>query len=180
MDMSRSGLESAELWQKVERGTADAHEKAEAAWIAGEEKDRGRIPQLFKLIGDEDSEVRYYALQSLVLDLQQTDSELENVCWKLLSEDPDDSVRSMAATCLGKVHFASLHREAFRRMLSELKDPKQPGRAKAAMYSALFKIAARQPHEWPGLSGPRKAFKDSDIDWEKVAQLEDEVCGPDT
>lgn len=175
MDLSRSGLSSAELWARVEEGVADGHEKAEAAWLAGEEKSRTRVAQLLELVRDDDREVRYYALQSLVLDLQQTHSEIEQACWDLLKDDPDEYVRSMAATCLGKIHFASLRSEALGRLVTELKNPTQPSLAKAAIYSALFKIAARQPHEWPGLTGPRKNFEESDIDWEKVAELQDAV-----
>ncbi len=81
----------------------------------------------------------------------------------------------MAATCLGSMYFGTSSHAAFSQLLYELKSPEQPTGAKSMLYSALFNVAGRPPREWPGLHPPWKAFKESDIDWEKVAWLEDQM-----
>ena len=84
----------------------------------------------------------------------------------------------MAATCLGSIYLGTRSASAFRQFLRELKDPHQPSSVKDSLYTALFKVAGRPPLEWPGLQSPWKAFKESDIDWDKVAWLEDQLGTP--
>lgn len=167
-----------ELWKKVTLGVAREQERIDAAFLSGENKDNGSIPRLLRLLGDDAALVRYYALQSLILDLEQKDDVMRERCWKILREDPDEFVRMMAGTCLGNIYFAVKSRRVFAMFVRELKNPKQPWGAKDLIYSALFKLAGRPPLEWPGDSGPRKAFEESDIDWEKVAWLEDQMENP--
>lgn len=166
-----------ELWRRIGLGIAEEQEKIEVASLSGKSKDSRYIPRLLQLLTDKDEQVRYYALQSLVFDLQQTDKVMEDHCWRLLREDPDEDVRAMAAAGLGKIYFASLLPEAFRQLLAELKNPYQSVSVKGSIYGTLFKVAARPPSEWPGLHGPRKVFEESDIDWEKLAWLEDQMEG---
>lgn len=164
-----------DIWRKIDLGTADDDLKIAAATLVGKNKFHSFVPRLLRLLEDDEGQVRYYALQSLVLDLQQNSGRIQELCWDLLRHDPDDDVRSLAATCIGKIWFNTGSRQIFRQLLAELKNPDQPALAKSLIYSALFKIAGRPPLEWPGLQTPRKVFEESDIDWEKVARLEDQL-----
>ena len=171
--MSTNDLER--LWNKIESYLAVVQERIDAAALSGESKDLRYVPKLLYLMDDEDSQVRYFALQSLVLDLQQTDSSMQDLCWSLLRFDSDEDVRRMAAACLGKIFFGTRSNQIFRRLLAELEDPGQPPAVKGAVHRALFQIAGRPPLEWPSLLGPRKVFEEADIDWEKIAWLEDQM-----
>lgn len=173
--MSELGVSLTELWRKIDLGIANEQDKIDVACSAGQAGDVVAIPRLMRLLSDDSAQVRYYALQALVLDLQKTDAEIERHCWRMLREDLDADVRGMAAACLGKIHFANSSYSAFQRLVAELKDPAQPPRAKSSIYGALYKVAGRPPSDWPGLQGPRKVFEESDIDWAKLAQFEDEI-----
>lgn len=163
------------LWRKVHQGIATKQDCVDAAALAGRSGDPAFVPYLQKLIKDADAQVRYYALQSLVIDLQQRDPQMQEHCMYLLRKDPDEQVRSMAATCLGKIFFGTLHSRIFRQLLAELKSPDQPQLAKHSLYVALFQVAGRPPLEWPGLLGAPRVFGEKDIDWEKVAWLQDQM-----
>ena len=162
-----------DLWRRVTLGLADAQEKIEASWLAGESRETKYIEPLVKLLNDDEEQVRYFALQALVLDLQQIDKRAADLCWRLLNEDPDIDVRSMAATCLGKILFNSWSLENFHKLVDQLKGPGQTPHVKGAIYDALFKVAGRPPSEWPRGQLGRREFEESDIDWAKVIWLED-------
>ena len=149
--MSNNGITLSERWLEIERGFAIAQEKIEAAVLTGECRDRRFTPHLLHLLEDKEDEVRYYALQSLVLDLQVTDDLMQERCWELLREDPDADVRRMAAACLGKIILVRKSLHAFMRLVDELRSSSQPRAAKGAIYAALFQAAGRPPLEWPGL-----------------------------
>ena len=104
---------------------------------------------------------------------------MRDICWNLLREDSDEDVRAMAATCLGSIYLGARSVNAFRQLVRELKNPRQPPSVKDSLYTALFKVAGRPPLEWPGLQSPWKALKESYIDWDKVAWLEDQLGTPD-
>jgi hypothetical protein len=176
--MKRKDLSVNDLWQMIDQGLAGDQEKVDAAALAGKSRDPRHAPRLHRLLDDEDEQVRYYALSSLVLNLQQKDAAMEKRCWKLLQQDPDEDVRGMAAACLGSIYFGTLSARIFRQFLEELKSPEQPLRVKDTIYSTLFQIAGRPPLEWPGAQLPWKVFEESDIDWEKIAQLEDQMENP--
>ena len=168
----------ARLWDKIERNSASRDERIDAAILAGKLADSSPAPKLLRLLEDEDGEVRYYALTSLVLDLQQTDDLMKQRSWALLREDPDEYVRGMAAACLGKILFNLRSRSVFSDLLAELRGAQQPSLARGSVYRALFEVAGRPPLEWPGVLGPSKVFEESDIDWDKVAWLESLMENP--
>jgi HEAT repeat protein len=163
------------LWRRIEAKEANEQERIDAAMESGRSRDSKRVPLLLGLLHDDEGQVRYYALQALVLDLQEVGEAMAEKCWQLLTADEDDDVRSMAATCLGKIHFATDRLEVARRLQIELKSPDQSDYVKGAIYATLFQVAGRPPSEWSGLVGPPRAFEEHDIDWSKVAQLEDDV-----
>jgi hypothetical protein len=74
--------------------------------------------------------------------------------------------------------FNSRSRKTFDRLVEQIKSDAQNPYVKYAIYSALFEIAGRPPREWPGINRPVKPFKESDIDWEKVAFLETQLDRP--
>lgn len=163
------------LWERIHRGQAEEQEKIDTAVLTGTSGEARFVPHLRALLDDDSSLVRYYALQSLVLDLQQKNAEMAERCWNLLGGDPDESVRGMAAACIGSMHFGRRSIAVFRRLVAELKNPSQPPLAKSGIYNSLFELAGRPPSEWPGLQARLKLFEESDIDWEKVAWLEDQM-----
>jgi len=167
-----------ELWRRIDSGLADEQEKIDTAVRSGESKQERYIPLLVRLLDDEASQVRYYALQSLVLDLRQKDSFMEARCWQLLKEDPGEEVRGMAAACLGSIYLNKRSAHVFRQLLGELEGMSQSPVVKASIYTSLFKLAGRPPMEWPGLKGPARVFDEGDIDWEKIAWLQDQMTVP--
>lgn len=170
-----SSRELAHTWREVELGRASAQEKIDLACQTAEAGATRFISQLRELLRDEDSEVRYYALQSLVLDLKQKGSDMASICWELLEEDPDEDVRSMATACLGSIYFGSRDRRVFRKLTTIAKDSKQPEYVRWRAYGALFKIAGRPPSEWPGFRVSWRELDQVQIDWAKVAELEDSL-----
>jgi HEAT repeat protein len=101
--MERNGNALDSLWRRVDQGTATPQDRVDAAALAGRSKDQRYVPRLLKLLQEDDAQTRHYALQSLVLDLQQTDQGMQDQRMNLLRRDPDEQVRSMAATCLGNI-----------------------------------------------------------------------------
>lgn len=173
MDSTESDLATA--WRAVSLGQASEQQRIELAIRTGRSKASAFVPQLRKLLRDEDPEVRFYALQALVLNLKQKDSQMAEVCWRFLEEDPDEDVRSMAIDCLGSIHFGSGDRRAFERLVRVMKDPTQSEYVQQSAYSALFKLAGRPPTEWPGFGVSWRELDKLQIDWAKVAELEDSL-----
>lgn len=173
--MSASGQSLAQRWRSVALGKAGSQEKIDLAWESGESKASEFAPQLRHLLRDHNEEVRYYALQALVLELREHDPEIQEVCWRLLEEDGDDDVRSMAARCLGRILSGSGDRETFSRLVQILKDQSQPSRVQRSAYEALFDLAGRPPREWPSLQVSWRRLHEMEIDWAKVAELEDSI-----
>lgn len=167
-----------DLWQQIDKGLAGEQEKVDAAVLSGKSKDHRYVSHLQSLLNDEDGQVRYYALQGLVLGLQQKGDAMGERCWELLRQDPDEDVRGMAAACLGSIYFGTRSYRVFQNLLKELGHPEQSLRAKGTIYDVLFKIAGRPPAEWPSLQIPWKSFEEADIDWGAVARLEDQMDNP--
>lgn len=167
-----------QLWRRTKEGIATERERTEAAFLAGELRDVAATPQLVALLDDDAAQVRYYALQALVLDLHVRDTTMAESCWRLLTNDPDDDVRSMATTCIGNIYFGSRRKVVFQRVVELLKSDTLSDFVKGGLYSALFKLAGLPPREWPGLWSPRKVFEESDVDWTKIAELEAMMTEP--
>ena len=164
-----------DLWRKVELREATPDERVDAVCEAGASKDARFLPKVKALFKDEDEQVRYYALQAAVIDLKDKSPEIVKTCWDFIRSDPDDDVRLMATTCLGHIFFNSRDPQLFRRVRSLLDSRDLSAFVKGGLYSMLFKVAGRPPREWPGLFEPRKVFEETDIDWAKLAWLEDQL-----
>ncbi|MGD2114649.1 MAG: HEAT repeat domain-containing protein [Acidobacteriota bacterium] len=173
--MSASEQSLAQRWRSVALGKAGSQEKIDLAWETGESKSTEFAPELRRLLEDDDEEVRYYTLQSLVLQLHEHDSDIQQVCWRLLETDDDDDVRSMAATCLGRIYSGSGDLRVFSRLVEVLKDQNQSGGVQRSAYEALFDLAGRPPREWPSLQVSWRRLHEMEIDWAKVAELEDSI-----
>jgi HEAT repeat protein len=163
------------LWQNVALGRASADQKIDAACLGAELGDSESVPNIVELLSDGDGDVRYFALQSLVLDLKQKTEEMARRCFLILQEDSEEEVRGMAAACIGSIYFSSKNGEVFKRLKGIVRDLSEPGFVREAAYQAMFSVVGKPPSEWPWLDGPRKVFEESDIDWSLVAQMEDEI-----
>jgi hypothetical protein len=163
------------LWQKVSSGTASSDEKIDAACLAAELGDTESVPKIVALLDDSDEDVRYFSLQSLVLDLKEKTENMASLCFRLLREDSGEHVRSMAAACLGSIYFNTKDRRVFSQLRGIVADSREPDFVRGGAYRALFSITGKPPSEWPWVGAPRKVFGESDIDWQLVAQMENEI-----
>lgn len=163
------------LWQRIDEGSATDEERADAALLAGKLARAEDRPRLEALLGDDYSEVRKYALAALVLHFDDLSFAMETRCWETLEADPDEEVRSSAAMCLGKILWARPSLTAFKRLAAQLKESGQPTFVRRAVYDALFSSARRPPSEWPSVARFPRHFRDEDVDWGRVALLEDQV-----
>lgn len=167
------------LLHRMVAGEATEQERIDLAADIGELGDVGLLPTLFKLLEDPEGQVRYYALQAAVLDLDQKDETMAERCWQLLASDPDEDVRRMAAACLGATYAGERNPVVFARLLEILKQAREVAFVKGSVYNALFAIAGCPPLEWPGVqaarAGRRRTFEETDIDWQMVAVLEDRI-----
>jgi hypothetical protein len=163
-----------QIWERIRRGVATEEERFDAAIRAGQLANPRDRPRVSALLGDPSDQVRAEALSTLVLHLDALDAQMEAECWRLLTQDPSETVRSRAAMSLGKILWARPSHEGFRRLVGRLK-AEDSQFVKGGLYLALFN-AARQPAKtWPGLFGPSRAFRTDDIDWGRVAELEEQV-----
>jgi len=104
----------AQLVKLIGEGQASPQDRLEAVSLIGSLEDASYVTLVRKLLEDDDSEVRYHALQTLVLDLDQKDGESATFCWKMVS-DQDEYVGSMAATCLGSIHSGTRRESAMKK-----------------------------------------------------------------
>jgi hypothetical protein len=167
-----------ELCRRIDLGVAEEQEKIEAARLFAKSKDPRNVHYLLDLLDDEAGQVRYYALQSLILDLQQTDDDMRERCWRFLRDDDDEDVRAMAATCLGHIFRGSRSVEAFSLLEAELCCSEESSYVKAAIFRALYDIVGRPAAEWPGLLDSVRTFSGSEAEWASVASLRDDLISP--
>lgn len=173
--MSDQARELATLWKKLDAGQGSDQDKVDAAILAGKLEDRASVQRLQALLEDPYEEARYYALSALVHGIGHRDAAMKATCWRMLAEDPDPYVRMKAAGCLGSFYFGSDDLEAFERLKRVLQSGEH-GMVKAIAYSSLFQIRGLPPSEWPDANlRQRRVFNDADVDWRRVAELEDEV-----
>jgi hypothetical protein len=124
-------------------------------------------------VRDEADNVRYFSLHALVHGLGERTPEMADICWRILSSDSDESVRHVAASGLGRIYFGQKRKDIFRRLADQLRSKEQTGHMKGGVYNAMHELAGCPPSEWPLAKFPRRVFEDSDIDWTRVAALED-------
>lgn len=146
----------------------------DAVCLAGKSGDRSSIPHVTSLLDREYGQVRYYALCSLVLDLDQKHEQIALRCSAMMRRDGDDNVRSMAAACLGSIYSGSKRRDVFLLLKSVLASEEEP-LVKRSAYDALFNVLGHPPIEWPSLRFRKRQFDNNDIDWPSIAALEIET-----
>jgi vesicle coat complex subunit len=161
------------LERKVTLGQATDQEKVDFAALAGRLASSVHVPLLLRLLGDEDSEVRYYALQSLVLDRLQADGEMLDRCWQILERDEDEYVRRMAASGIGSILAGSNDLAAFDR-LKKMMQATDSEWLRESLYSAMQRLAGAPAREWAAaLAGDWTT--PSPVDWADVARVEDRI-----
>lgn len=169
--MAANSKDLERLWEQIALGTASEQQKIDAAWETGRAHANHYRRAVEKLLDDPEGQVRYYALQCLVLDLGQADDEIHTRCWRFLRMDPDEDVRAMASTCLGSLFQGSRSAEAFNSLEAELHSPAQSTYVKGAIFRTLFGIVGRPATEWPGVLDQARTFSGSEVEWSKVAAL---------
>lgn len=159
------------MWEQVALGDASDQQKIDAAWETGRARANRYRKAVEQLLDDPEEQVRYYALQCLVLDLGQADDTMKARCWQFLRLDPDEDVRAMAASCLGSLYQGSRSVEAFNSLEIELHSQAQSPYVKGAIFRSLFAIAGRPAVEWPGVLDSVRTFSGSEGEWDMVATL---------
>jgi HEAT repeat protein len=176
--MTANENELGSMWEQVALGGVSDQEKIHAAWETGLARANRYRRDVENLLDDPEDQVRYYALQCLVLDLGQEDDDMQARCWQFLRLDPDEDVRAMAATCLGSIFQGSRSAEAFNSLEAELRNPAQSSYVKAAIFRTLFGIVGRPPAEWPGVLDKVRTFSGSEVEWARVASLKADLESP--
>jgi hypothetical protein len=137
-----------ELRRRVTTGKASEQEKIDFlfAW----KRQDGEVPPslLEQLATDGSWEVRYYALQTMVLDLGITDQTAADLCWAALENDPDESVKGMAAACLGSIFFNSYREDVARRLKRAFDRPSYDAGIQWSIYGSLLGLVGRPPQGW--------------------------------
>jgi hypothetical protein len=166
------------MWGQIALGKASEQQKIDAAWETGRARASRYRGAVEKLLEDPEGQVRYYALQCLILDLQQTDNDIQARCWQLLRTDPDEDVRAMASACLGGIFQGSRSTEAFSLLEAELRSPAHSEYVKGAIFTSLFGVVGRPAAEWPGLLDSARTFSGSEVEWARVASLRADLLSP--
>lgn len=160
----------AAAWSCAKRIAASQEEKLDALWRTADGAASAFSSDVRLFVFDPDPEVRWVALQTLVLDLDQKGEREISLCRERLINDDDDLVRSTAAGCLGSALFGSRDKEVFHLLRERLeRDPSWIVRS--AAYNAIMSLDGRGPDEWFALPSGRY-FHDEDVDWEKIATIE--------
>ncbi|HEV7669328.1 MAG TPA: HEAT repeat domain-containing protein [Thermoanaerobaculia bacterium] len=144
--MNRKAFE--EFERRVAAGKASEQEKIDFLFDWGRESRKGPRVLLEELTGDECWEVRYYALQTMVLDLKIKDPSSADLCWAALEQDPDESVKGMAAGCLGSIYFNSYRKDVARRLKRAFDEPSLDAGIKWGLYDSLRALVGRPPVGW--------------------------------
>ncbi len=160
------------LERKLMLGQATSQEKVDFAALAGRLGSVVHVPLLWKLLQDEDSEVRYYSLQSLVLDLHERDGAMLDRCWQILESDEDEDVQRMAAIGIGSILYGSNDLGAFDR-LKRMMQAVESKWLQEGLYTTMLKLTGAPPSEWANLDGDWSASPT--IDWADVARVEDRI-----
>jgi hypothetical protein len=173
MPKDTSKLESS--WKRVTGGEATEDEVLKTIWLAGKVRHEASVDRLIELLGSKQSEVRYYALSTLVFDLCVRENRVEIAAWSLLADDESEHVRSMAATSLGVIHSGTRNRTAFVRMKKAIAKPQEVPLVRGSAYHALFSILGVHPRDWPLVRSGERELSDATIDWDRIAGLEAET-----
>jgi hypothetical protein len=93
--------------ERIQLGQATRQEKLDFLETLSTTHCREHRELAENLVSDESPLVRYYAIQTLVMDLQFKDDESVKLCWRVLRGDDSEDVRSMSASALGSIFFAT-------------------------------------------------------------------------
>lgn len=128
---------------------ASEEEKLALVWAAREAPSPpGLRPLLENLAVDESEEVRKYALQTLVLDLNCKDAQAAQLCWNALEVDPELEVRSMGAACIGNIYFASRRTDLVRRLRGHFDRAAHFPALQWTLLDSMRLIAGQPPIRW--------------------------------
>lgn len=175
MPRFESRTDMAKGWQYLAAGSLSEQEKIDLVVSTGRKHARQFTEQVRALLDDQSNLVRYYALQTLVIDLKAHGPEVETTCWSYLENDPDEDMRSMAATCLGSLKAGTGEARSFHRLVSRLRGHEPSAHVRRRIYSALFQLSGKPPSEWPEFGISWRDLDKIEIDWEKIKGFEQDL-----
>jgi hypothetical protein len=156
-----------------EAGKASEQEKIDFLFAWKRQGGEGPRSLLEQLAADESWEVRLYALQTMVLDLKIKDQAAADLCWAALEHDPDESVRGMAAGCLGSIFFNSNRKDVARRLKRAFDRPSCDAGIQWSIYDSLLGLVGRPPVGW---NVPREEVLHRGPDKDRVEEILREVA----
>ena len=161
-----------QLLSKIETGSADSQEKIDATYLLVQLDGAKAFKIVRNLVEDVDGNVRYFALQVLVMDMDIVNKEAENLCWKLLAADPDEGVRGIAAACLGKILYSSGNANAFARLKVLLENSDESNYVKKSIVDTMIELTGKLPPDWLGPMRQRPDFSRFEVDWNMIDNME--------
>jgi HEAT repeat protein len=155
------------LWKEVDSGMATSQQKVDAIWESGEAKYINRLDDIIELLRDPCGQVRYYALQAVVV--KYGIHSFESLCWDMIDFDEDEDVRSAAAACIGFINENSKNKNLILRLSDMLKE----NRGNFINRSIYFSILQIGGVDFSDSLFPehRRPFSNSDIDWSLINRL---------
>jgi hypothetical protein len=137
-----------ELHQIVAAGTASEQEKIGFLCAWGRQGGKDCRSLLEKLAADASWEVRYYTLQTMVLDLKIKDQAAADLCWVALENDPNESVNGIAAACLGSIFFNSYREDVAHRLKKTFDRASHDAGIQWSIYDSLLGLIGRPSEQW--------------------------------
>lgn len=163
----------------MEAGFASPQEKVSFVAGVGEMELRKWVSLIYKLLLDEDPEVRKYSLQTIVIDLDVCSKEMLEFCQERLLQDEEPAVRSMAASCLGKIGWQKKDPQLFRFLKARLDDESESNWVRGSAYDALMRVMGVRDGWWRSQDGFRATFDpQKHIDQARLAGMEAELERP--
>lgn len=167
--ISEKSVREAEQWYAaLQRGELPRTRFVTAMITIGKAAYTPAIPLLEDLLDDPDEGVRRYALQALVLDFH-----LPRHCetaWRMLEEETESEVRSMAAACLGFCYTATRDLPVLQWMADIVADDEDDESVRVLACDAIFDILG-YPYLHPKRPGIGRADFRAAVDWELIAQI---------
>ncbi|MFY9824699.1 MAG: hypothetical protein WAM82_25200 [Thermoanaerobaculia bacterium] len=135
-----------QLQRLVVTGAASEQERIDFLRTWYRQGKEGPRSLLEVLAVDDYWEVRYYALQTMVIDLGIRDQAAADLCWAALEHDADELVKGMAATCLGSIYFNSYRQDVAYRLMRAFDHVNVA--IQWSIYDSLRRLVGLPPDGW--------------------------------
>jgi hypothetical protein len=129
-------------------------------------------PTVESYLAHEKPLLRYIALTVLTLDWGC--QEHRATCERLVTEDPDATVRSMALAGLGSLSAATQDPRVLQLLLDIIQRKSGDAGLRDTAYAELLSVMGRPPREW--YRPPSRPLDwDKDVDWNRIREAEEIV-----